>query len=148
MTAAQQAEQILATAAAGAEATHNTTQIPEEEEGAEGDGTALTVPFEDGTTTPGNVPSGDLDLTLSAVPSQSVDVQEGPGMGVRPHGVMGLQGALSPRHDVRGHAAAERLRTYTITPAVMAQGALHVRSLHSASGPGATGVLPAAVVKA
>jgi hypothetical protein len=53
-----------------------------------------------------------------------------------------LQGALSPRHDVRGPAAAERLRTYTITPAVIAQGALHVHSLHSTtSGPGAAGVL-------
>jgi hypothetical protein len=55
MTAAQEAEQILPTAAAGAKASHNTTQIPEEEEGAEGGGTALTVPFEDGTTTPGDV---------------------------------------------------------------------------------------------
>jgi hypothetical protein len=62
MTAAQEAEQILATAAAGADASHNTTQIPEEEEGAEGGGTALTVPFEDGTTTPGGVPSGSHTL--------------------------------------------------------------------------------------
>jgi hypothetical protein len=50
-------------------------------------------------------------------------------------------------HDA-GPAAAERLRTYTITPTVMAQGALHVRSLHSASGPGSAGVLTAAVAKA
>jgi hypothetical protein len=99
MTAAQEVEQILATAAAGAEATHYTTQIPEEEEGAEGDGTSLTVPFEDGTTTRDVVP-GDLDVTLSSGPSQSGDVQEGQGLGARPHGVIGLssvhalQGAL------------------------------------------------------
>jgi hypothetical protein len=96
MTAAQEAEQVLATSAAGAKASHNTT---EEEEGADGDGTSLTVPFEDGTTTRDVMP-GDLDVTLSSGPSQSGDVQEGQGLGARPHGVIGLssvhalQGAL------------------------------------------------------